>query len=122
MAHAGNILIVEDDAAVREALATFLELQGYPVVSAEHGADALRRLRAGSDGVCLILLDLMMPVMNGWDFRKEQLKDPALAGIPVVVITADTTAAKRAADIGAVGYMLKPIDLDQLLAHVSRHC
>ena len=122
MAHTGHILIVEDDAAVREALATFLELQGYQVVAAEHGADALRQLRDGSRTFCLIVLDLMMPVMNGWDFRTQQLKEPTLAPIPVVVVTADNTAAKRAADIGAVGYMLKPIDLDQFLEHVTRHC
>ena len=63
-----------------------------------------------------------MPVMNGWAFRAEQLRDPKLASIPVVVVSADSMVAKRAADLGAAGYVGKPIDFDRLLALVATHC
>lgn len=119
--HAKIVLIVEDDAAVREALAMFLEVEGYTVLEAGDGEEALRHLRAPSP-VCLILLDLMMPVMNGWQFREQQLRDPSIAAIPVVVVTADDAAAKRAADVGAVGYMRKPIEFDELLQQIARYC
>jgi CheY-like chemotaxis protein len=121
MPQAKSILIVEDDDAVREALAAFLEGEGYGVAEAAHGEEALRHLRS-SGSFCLILLDLMMPVMNGWEFRSRQLLDPALAGIPVVVVSADDSVARKAADVGAAGYMAKPIEFDQLLEHVRRHC
>jgi CheY-like chemotaxis protein len=68
-----------------------------------------------------ILLDIMMPVMNGWEFRAAQLDDPALAEIPVMVITADPGARGRAASLG-VGYMPKPIQFDRLLEFIGRHC
>ncbi len=115
-----KILLVEDDEDVRGALAALLVGEGYEVVEAAHGAEALERLRASN--FCLILLDLMMPVMNGWQFRAEQLKDPALASVPVGVVTADNGAAQKAAEVGAVGYLLKPIELPDLLAHVERCC
>jgi len=117
-----SILVVEDDVAVREALAAFLEGAGYRVVEAGDGAEALRRLRVASAEVGLILLDLMMPVMSGWEFRAEQSKDPALAAIPVVVVTADITAADKAAAVGAAGCLLKPIELPELLDLVERYC
>src|SRR5262245_62669321 len=118
MPHDKSILIVEDDDAVREALAAFLQLNGYDVVEAAHGEEALQHLRS-SRAFCMILLDLMMPVMNGWEFRTHQLSDPKLAKIPVVVVTADSSAAKKAAQGGAAAYMMKPIELDDLLEQVS---
>src|SRR5256712_12775997 len=87
--HAKSILIVEDDADVRGALTVVLEGEGYPVVEAAHGQEALQYLCADPAGFCMILLDLWMPVMNGWEFRAQQLKDPALAEVPVIVVTAD---------------------------------
>src|SRR5213594_1928434 len=116
-----RILIVEDDSGVREALAVFLESEGYAVAEAEHGEAALRRLRTATT-FCLILLDLFMPTMNGWAFRAEQLRDPALARIPVVVLSADAAVADKAAQLGAAGHLGKPIDLDKLLHLVKAHC
>ena len=117
-----HILVVEDDIDLREVLAVVLEGEGYPVIEAAHGRDALEKLRA-QESVCLILLDLFMPTMNGWAFRKEQLKDPAIAQIPVVVVSADATAARQAgADLGVAATMTKPIDFDRLLNVVSRYC
>ena len=91
------------------------------MLEAAHGGEALERLRAGDD-VGLILLDMFMPTMNGWAFRDEQVRDPALAAIPVIVITADATAARSARTLGVVEAMTKPLDFDRLLALIGRHC
>jgi CheY-like chemotaxis protein len=85
------------------------------------GRSALARLRGG-ERTCLILLDMSMPVMNGWQFREEQLKDRALARIPVVVCTADGRAAEKARAIGAAGWLRKPIDPARLFELVRAHC
>jgi len=114
------VLIVEDDDDAREALAVFLQAEGYSVLEAAHGEEALRQLRSAP--VSAILLDLMMPVMNGWTFRAEQLKDAALAAIPVAVLTADATAAPKVAALHVEDCMTKPVDFDRLLAFVRRHC
>jgi CheY-like chemotaxis protein len=117
---ARQILVVEDDVDAREALAAFLENEGYTVLEANHGEEALAHLRASP--VCIVLLDLMMPVMNGWDFRAEQMKDPQMAKVPVVVVTADSGARRRARSLGVVDYMVKPIDFERLLQLVEEHC
>src|SRR5262245_43269522 len=114
------VLIVEDDENVRGALAAFLEGEGHRVLEAADGAEALERLRA--EPVCLVLLDLWMPRMNGWEFRAEQVKDEALAGVPVVVITADHAAAQKVATLGVNGYMTKPIEFPELLGYIDRFC
>jgi DNA-binding response OmpR family regulator len=114
------VLIVEDDDDVRGALAAFLEAEGYRVLEASDGAAGLRELRGGS--VCLVLLDLWMPGMNGWEFRAEQVKDATLAAVPVVVITADHAAAKQAVALGVSGSMTKPIEFPELLDYVARYC
>jgi CheY-like chemotaxis protein len=116
-----SVLVVEDDLDVREALVVFLQGEGYDVVEAGHGEEALQRLR-GDGRVGLILLDLMMPVMNGWEFRAAQTKDPRLASIPVVILTADHAAVKKAAAAGAAGCLLKPVELADLLDYVGRYC
>src|SRR5262249_42022548 len=82
-----NILIVEDDSATRAALTLTFQTAGYATAEAENGREALALLRAAAPP-CLILLDLMMPVMTGWQFLAERRKDPALAAVPVVVFTA----------------------------------
>jgi CheY-like chemotaxis protein len=114
------VLIVEDDESAREALAAFLQAEGYPVVEAANGREALDRLQRDSIGV--ILLDLMMPVMDGWEFRAAQIRDPTLARVPVMVITADASARSRAMSLGAQEYMTKPIQFGRLLEFVGRHC
>jgi CheY-like chemotaxis protein len=115
-------LVVDDDPDVRLALSEALEREGFVVASAAHGLEALRVLRARGDAFDLVLLDLMMPVMNGWQFRREQQEDPALAAIPVLVLSAGSHIAEAAASIGATGYLRKPVDLHELLAMVGRSC
>jgi CheY-like chemotaxis protein len=113
-----TLLVVEDDLDVRETLCDILIDEGYQVVQAGHGAEALARLR---DGVRphLILLDMMMPVMDGWAFRAAQRADPELAGIPVIVMTAHIGPQEATRDLEAVALLRKPIRLDALLAAIE---
>ena len=114
---AASILIVEDDEDVREAMFAFLEMKGYSVASAGNGREALDYLQ-DAPAPDLIITDLAMPVMDGRQFRREQLKDARLAVIPTLVITA---MADRT-HIDASEILLKPVDADLLLTAVSRHC
>jgi CheY-like chemotaxis protein len=114
-----TVLIVEDDLDTREMLGRFLELEGFNVETAENGKRALERLGSGV-GACVILLDLMMPVMDGWQFRQEQIRDSALADIPVIVVSA--AGRERLEKIQADAYLSKPVDLDELLGCVTQFC
>ena len=114
------ILIVEDDADTREGLKFFLETCGYAVVLSDDGADGLAKLRAGLRP-CLILLDLMMPKKNGFQFRAEQVLDPELLQIPVVVYSGDPDACPKGVVLGAVAHFQKPMDMDKLLEVVDAH-
>jgi CheY-like chemotaxis protein len=115
-----SILIVDDDVDVREMLSQFFSIEGYEVATARNGQDALEQLRKGQQAD-LILLDLMMPVMDGWQFRLEQQRDPKLASIPVVVLSAVYNARERAALLGAVDYMQKPVEFDKLIETAERY-
>jgi CheY-like chemotaxis protein len=115
----GTILIVEDDIDTREMLGRFLELEGYRVETAENGKRALERLGSGVEA-CVILLDLMMPVMDGWQFRQEQTRNAELAGIPVIVVSA--AGRERIQKIDADAYLSKPVDLEELLGCVTQFC
>ena len=119
--HGKQILLVEDDLDVRTATAILLRNEGYRVIEAEHGEEALRQLRRSGDW-CLIILDLFMPVMNGWEFRRSQLSDGSLASIPVVVVSADQNAEDTGAELGAVEAITKPIDFKRLLRAIADHC
>ncbi len=113
------ILIVEDDAELREMMAQLLTLEGFRAETVANGRDALAYLHKG-DAPDLILLDLMMPVMDGWEFRRRQRAHPEFAHVPVVVLSALDHA--RAADLGDPAFLKKPLDLDRLLELVHRHC
>jgi CheY-like chemotaxis protein len=116
-----HILFVEDDLALRPALTTLLGLKGYRVGWAVNGREGLAYLRA-EDPPCLILLDLRLPDMDGWQFRQEQRQDPGLAAIPVVLVSATDGLDRTAADLAAAGYLRKPAGLDELLDAVRHHC
>ena len=113
------ILVVEDDKDLRDSLCEALELEGYVAVSAENGQAALRHLATGAQP-CMILLDLMMPVMDGWTFRQELLKDAASAAIPVIVMTA--AAHARAAAVAAQAILYKPLHMCRVIDVVQEHC
>ena len=115
------ILIVEDDVDLAQVAAEVLQAAGYRTAIAANGHEALNLLRTNNHAD-LILLDMMMPVMDGWKFREEQRKLPELASIPVVVVTADGDARGKATSIQAAGHIAKPITIDSLLDEVERIC
>jgi CheY-like chemotaxis protein len=117
-----HVLVVDDDPHIRDFLSQALDDEGYMVSCANDGQHALDQLRLQASQPCIILLDLMMPTMNGWQFRAVQQGDPALAGIPVVVLSARTDAQQQADTLAAHGFLPKPIDLDRLFATVRRLC
>jgi len=116
-----RVLVVEDDRDIRDAIMLVLEHEGYEVVLAPDGKEALDLLQQGVVPG-LILLDLMMPVMNGWDFRRRQLADPALASIPVIVLSADPLATRLADSPGVCEVLVKPVDVESLLRSLERIC
>ncbi len=113
----GRILVVEDDADIREDLAELLRDEGYDVATAVNGEDGLALLRREAS-VGLILLDLMMPVMDGWQFREAQLADPALASVPIIVLSADGDTPRKASALRANAYLTKPFALPRLLTTI----
>ena len=123
MALPPHILVVEDDFAIRETIFEVLDCEGFRVTCAANGAEALLRLdEAFEAGDCpgLILLDLMMPVMDGWEFRQAQRRDPRLAAIPVIVLSAGAGMESRVAALAPAAFIPKPFELDHLLHTVQR--
>lgn len=114
-----SILIVEDDHDIRDAVSEFLSESGFSVQAAENGARALELLRSGFIPD-LILLDLMMPVMDGFAFREEQLKEPRISGIPIVVMSADGNISQKRSRITAADYLKKPLDIYRLLEALNK--
>ena len=114
--NAATILVVEDHADLRDMLAILLESEGYEVRTATNGAEALARLSETLPA--LILLDLMMPVMTGDEFRERQLADPRYRDVPVICMTAAHDGWARAARIHADDYFQKPLDFEQLMSVV----
>lgn len=120
MDKAHSILLVEDDDFIRQEISEALEDEGYQVSTAAHGKEALAILAEGVRP-SVVLLDLMMPVMNGWEFLKAFKKDEAFVGIPVVILSA---FADRATIIGgdAISVLRKPINLNALFNVLEEHC
>lgn len=113
------ILVVDDDQAIRDTLCELLEDEGHRALGAANGEEALQMLRR-DQRPCLILLDVMMPIMDGTAFRAHQLRDPALSSIPVAVITAGGKGA--AASINAEAVLPKPLRIQSVLEVVERLC
>jgi len=113
------VVIVDDDVSQRELVALLLRREGFRAETFANGLDALRYLKRGASP-CLIVLDLMMPVMDGWEFRRHQCDDPTLAKIPVLILSG--LGPERVADLGGAAFLKKPFDLDLLLQYVRRCC
>ncbi len=113
-----TILLVEDDLDIRDALSCALRDEGYCVRGVANGLQALDALRRSSD-VHVILLDLMMPVMDGWAFRAAQRADPSIASIPVIVLSAETAGIERDTTLSPAAILRKPVQLGALLAAVA---
>jgi CheY-like chemotaxis protein len=111
------ILLIDDDAGIREAVELVLETEGLYLVTAQNGREALEYLQHGGSAR-IILLDLMMPVMSGVQFREAQLRDPSIAEIPVVVLSANGAVSQTAESLG-LPWLRKPISLETLLQTVA---
>ena len=122
MPEPASILLVEDDLGIREAMAECLSLEGYSVAEASNGAEGLVYLHA-APAPKVIVLDLVMPVMNGSEFLEQMRSEPALSSIPVILMTAATLGASYAARMPAADLRLpKPFELSALLSAIARFC
>jgi len=110
-----EILIIEDDLEIRESLIEILGEEGYLVRGSSNGKEALDYLNLSKTLPALLLLDLMMPVMDGFQFRAEQMKNEKLAQIPTVVLSANSDLARKVRGIGISQYIKKPFELDSLI-------
>lgn len=116
-----RILLIEDNVDMRDSIAMLLEYQGYEVIAASNGQEGLDCLRT-MERPCLILLDLMMPVMDGWTFRTELLRNPELALIPVIILSGAEDAEDAAARLRCAAHLSKPFPADRLYRTVRDHC
>jgi CheY-like chemotaxis protein len=116
-----SVLVVDDNVDLQDAIGDVLADAGYTPIFATDGQNALDYLRA-HEAPSLILLDLMMPVMDGMQFREEQLRDPALAHIPVVILSADGKLHQKVKHLSPAGALAKPVQIDDLLSTVARFC
>jgi DNA-binding response OmpR family regulator len=116
------VLVIEDHDDTRDMVEAYLQAHGFTTIGAPHGLQGLAILR--NHRPCLILLDLTMPVMDGWQFRQEQrrLADSDLAGIPVLILSAIDDVGRHARALGAADVIPKPIDFDRMLETVRAHC
>ena len=113
------VLIVDDDMDLREALGATLEADGYSVVEAGDGEEALAKLRGGL-APSVILLDLSMPRMSGAAFRAEQVLDASLVALPVVILSGEAGLRETAAALGVEAWAQKPVDMDDVLQMIAR--
>jgi CheY-like chemotaxis protein len=120
--HDTQVLVVEDHDDTREMVAALLGAEGFTVATAENGRRGLESLQETRP--CLVLLDLMMPVMTGWEFRDAQLSlpDSELAAVPVLLLTAVPDPQRAAEQLHAADVIPKPLNFDRLIEAVKRHC
>jgi CheY-like chemotaxis protein len=117
---ASTILLIEDDRDICEIVEQVLADEGYETIAVANGAEGLARLRALAAPPAVILLDLMLPVMDAWQFRAEQRADERLAGIPVVIFSANPKIGEHADSLGAAAVIRKPPNLEELLEVLAR--
>ena len=117
-----GILVVDDDDDVRDTIVQCFGAEGYHAFGARNGQDALDQLRTRSPLPCVILLDIMMPVMDGRAFRAAQLLDPRLCDIPIVIVTANANLGEMETELETSGALRKPVSLKQLLRVAKLHC
>ncbi len=111
-----KILLVEDDLSIRELLVEIFENEGYQVSSSLNGLEGIKSLQTETPD--LIVMDIMMPVMDGYAFRKEMLADPKSSSIPLLALSAQTQSIEKLADYGITNFIKKPLELDELLEAV----
>jgi two-component system response regulator MprA len=117
-----RVLIVEDHADTREALAIVMEIRGLQPIVAASGREALAKLAERTQRPCVVLLDINMPDLDGWEVRERMRDDPELAGVPVVLLTGNYVDVERVRRLGIRGYLRKPIDVHQIVNAVEQYC
>lgn len=117
-----KVFVVEDDQDIREALTELLESEGYEVTTAENGQIGMDKLSAASQLPNLILLDLMMPVKDGFQFYAEKSANPIFSDVPVIVMSADGHILDKQKQMRAQAYIKKPVDIDHILRVVDQYC
>ena len=117
---ARRLLLVEDNDDIRESLTRLLESKGYVVDAARHGQEALQKLRQNGPP-CLAIMDLIMPVMDGWQLRRELLKDEKFAAVPVVIVSG-VANLQKASSVDSVAKLQKPVSLPKLYHILDEHC
>ena len=115
------VMLVDDDEGARESLTELLEETGYSVLQADNGSAAWQLLEEVEGRCDIIVLDLMMPTMNGWDFRRKQRGDPRFAGIPVLLMSSGAHIASVSAELEAADYMSKPVEIADLREKLRKH-
>jgi CheY-like chemotaxis protein len=116
------VMVIDDDADLRDTIIDVLEDQQYSVVGASNGREALDLLHGRSNRPCVILLDLMMPVMDGKAFHAELMKEPGLNHIPVIILSAHADIDRMLVDTSVQAKLRKPVAIQPLLALVDQHC
>lgn len=116
-----RVLVVEDHEDTRESLTLLLQAKGYTVDSARDGNEALQKLRCGGTP-CLVLLDLHMPVMSGWQLRRKLLEDRDLASLPVIILSGEEDLEESAAALNVTAHLQKPVQLDRLYGLLEEYC
>ena len=119
--HANSVLVIDDFAPTREAVVMLLQMNGLDAVGAESGPDALDLVQAGMRP-CVVLLDLRMPGMDGWETWERMKVLPDFAETPVVILTADTADYPRAGKVGIREFLRKPIHARDLMASIEKYC
>ena len=117
-----GILVVDDDEDVLKMTSFVLNRLGYPVSAMNDGLRAIESLEKNQFVPCLILLDLMMPKMNGAAFRKKLLGIPDVAGVPIVILSGDSDLASKATELKVAGYEQKPISVERLATLAAKYC
>jgi CheY-like chemotaxis protein len=115
-----TIMLVEDDPSTRALMETWLDTEGYDVRTASNGREALRFLK--EEPPFLMVVDLNMPVMDGAELRREQLRLPSLSAIPFILVSAADNAARVALELGIDDVIAKPFDADRLLRLIASYC
>ena len=117
----GRVLVIDDDEGVRIVMRKQLQHAGFDVVSAASGSEGLEMMRQ-DPGIRLVLLDMIMPVLDGWGVRQKQMEDPELAQVPVIILTGAPLPSLVHAQLHAADYLLKPVGRDHLISVVSNFC
>lgn len=117
-----TILIIEDDNEIRQTMVDVLEDEGFQVLSAENGLEGLKILNQYETAPCLIIVDWMMPILDGDGFRQEQLKSEKFAAVPTVLFSANGQISQKAIGAGYEEFIRKPIDLERLFELTSKYC